>query len=130
MNFRTLRYIEEVVRQQSFTKAAQALKITQPSLSQTIARAEAELGVALFDRKASPVIPTEEGRMVADYAQRILSAYREMLSRLSPPLRTKQKTAGHWDYRLSWTSKTACGAETVSASLSSRRDHLAPGRLL
>lgn len=40
----------EVARQRSFTKAAEAMYITQPTISKTIKAMEEELGVVLFDR--------------------------------------------------------------------------------
>src|SRR5260370_41486646 len=50
MEVHQLRYFCEVVRQGTFTRASEAQKVAQPSLSQQILKREAELGGQLFDR--------------------------------------------------------------------------------
>ena len=50
MEIRVLRYFLTVAKEQSFTKAAEVLHITQPTLSRQLAGLEKELGVTLFDR--------------------------------------------------------------------------------
>lgn len=50
MNSQQIEYFLEVVRQGSFTRAAQTLYTSQPSLSRQIAKLEEELGVSLFNR--------------------------------------------------------------------------------
>ena len=56
-----MNYVYEVYRQRSFTKAAQALYIAQPSLSQMVRKAEARIGAPIFDRSTSPIGVTELG---------------------------------------------------------------------
>jgi DNA-binding transcriptional LysR family regulator len=51
MEFLQLHYFRTVARTEHMTKAAEELRIAQPSLSKTIARLEADLGVPLFDRQ-------------------------------------------------------------------------------
>ena len=50
-----------VAREQSFTRAAAQMGISQPSLSQTIGNLEARLGVRLLTRTTRSVAPTEAG---------------------------------------------------------------------
>lgn len=72
MNLKQLRYVAYVAESASISRAAQALNIAQPSLSHQISELEAELGVKLFHRSASGVMPTAQGRMFADRARAIL----------------------------------------------------------
>lgn len=74
MMFREMRYVYEVYRQRSFSKAAQALFIAQPSLSQMIKKAETRAGGPLFDRSTVPVHLTELGRAYIEAAEEIMQA--------------------------------------------------------
>ncbi|WP_245926299.1 LysR family transcriptional regulator [Sulfoacidibacillus thermotolerans] len=69
---RWIEYALEVYRQASFTRAAEAMCVAQPSLSQQVAKLERELGVVLFERGHSAVTPTEAGRRFIHYAEEIL----------------------------------------------------------
>ena len=61
MDLRVLRYFLTVAKEQSFTKAAKQLHITQPTLSRQLAALEADLGVELFDRSGHGITLTSEG---------------------------------------------------------------------
>ena len=63
------RYVYEVYTERSFTKAAEKLYISQPSLSAMVKKVETELGAAIFDRSASPLELTEEGQAFIEYIQ-------------------------------------------------------------
>ena len=67
-----MNYVYEVYRQRSFTKAAQALYIAQPSLSQMVRKAEARIGAPIFDRSTSPIGVTELGRAYIRAAEQVL----------------------------------------------------------
>jgi DNA-binding transcriptional LysR family regulator len=54
IDFRRLRYFLAVAGARSFTKAAEALHMAQPPLSQRIRELEVEIGAPLFDREARP----------------------------------------------------------------------------
>lgn len=64
MELRVLRYFLTVAREQSFTKAAEQLHITQPTLSRQLAALEEELGTTLFNRGGRSVSLTEEGLLL------------------------------------------------------------------
>ena len=59
LNLRTIKYVITLAEEGSFTKAANRLYITQPSLSQAIKRVEAENGIQLFYRGQERLLPTE-----------------------------------------------------------------------
>ena len=61
MEIRVLRYFLAVVREESISRAAEVLHITQPTLSRQIAQMEEEMGVKLFDRSARRIALTPEG---------------------------------------------------------------------
>lgn len=54
-------YIYQVYQEKSFSRAADKLHITQPSLSLTIKKAEEQIGASIFDRSSTPVRLTEFG---------------------------------------------------------------------
>lgn len=69
MDLRQLSYVVAVVDHGGFTKAAAAVHVAQPSLSQAIKALEAELGVALFDRVGRNVRLTAAGRALLPAAR-------------------------------------------------------------
>lgn len=82
MNSRQLEYVITVAEEGSFSKAAQRLIISQPSLSQYIQKLENELGAKLFIR-SNPVRPTIEGKIYLEMAKRILGEEKDMKKKLS-----------------------------------------------
>lgn len=73
MELRVLNYFLAIAREENFTKAAQQLHITQPTLSRQIAQLEEELGVDLFVRSNHNIILTADGMILKRRAQEILS---------------------------------------------------------
>jgi DNA-binding transcriptional LysR family regulator len=61
-----------VATDRSFSAAARRLHRTQPAISQAVRRVEDELGERLFDRSSRDGTLTEAGRILQDYAQRLL----------------------------------------------------------
>lgn len=72
MEIRTLRYFLTIVKEESITKAAEILHITQPTLSRQIAQMEEESGVKLFERGARKIKLTSEGILLKRRAEEIL----------------------------------------------------------
>jgi len=72
MELRQLRYFVAVAKNESFKKAAIELRIAQPALSRQIGLLEHELKSPLFTRHTRGSIPTEEGRLLLQEAERIL----------------------------------------------------------
>lgn len=65
------KYVYEVYKERSFTKAAQNLYISQPSLSARIKKIEEIIGEPLFDRSTTPLQLTEVGKVYMEAAEEI-----------------------------------------------------------
>lgn len=72
MEIRVLRYFLAVVREESITKASEALHITQPTLSRQLSQMEAEVGVRLFERGTRKIKLTNEGILLRRRAEEII----------------------------------------------------------
>ena len=75
MELRLLRYFLTVAKEQSFTKAAEQLHITQPTLSRQRAAFEEDLGITLFIRNGKKISLTDEGILLKRRALEILIAF-------------------------------------------------------
>ena len=76
-------YILAIAELQSFSKAADALLVSQPYLSKVVSAIEHELGVKLFDRSRSPLTVTEAGKCYIEYIKIVLDAEKHMLDQIS-----------------------------------------------
>ena len=72
MNWNELRAFIQVADRGSFSRAADALHLTQPAVSKRIAALEADLGIQLFDRVGRRVFMTEAGSILYPRAQSML----------------------------------------------------------
>lgn len=72
MEIRVLRYFLAVVREESITKAAETLHITQPTLSRQLAQLEETIGVKLFLRGTRKIVLTNEGLLLRRRAEEIV----------------------------------------------------------
>ncbi len=84
MNLRQLKYFVRVVELSNLTRAAEALHVAQPAVSQQMALLEESLGVPLLVRGPKGVMPTMEGLLLYRHAQTILrqvDSTRNLLSR-------------------------------------------------
>ena len=72
LDFKELRYIASIARNQNLTKASQELYISQPSLSKFLHNLENSMGVKLFDRLGNKFVLTYAGERYLEYAERIL----------------------------------------------------------
>ncbi len=91
MDFKQLESYAAVVRFQSFTKAAQKLYISQPTVSTHIRSLEEELNVPLIRRTTKSIEITPEGRKVYDYVLNLL----EMRDRMKQECAPNEKTILH-----------------------------------
>jgi DNA-binding transcriptional LysR family regulator len=92
-------YIMEIYQQGSMNKAAQAMFISQSTISSAIKAVESELGISVFYRGNKGIIPTEEGN--------------ELIAQIKPIVEQSQKVARHYE------DKNSAG--TVRLSVSTQR---------
>ena len=86
MEFRELRYFLAVAREQSISKAAEALYITQPNLSRQMQNLEKEIGQQLFIRGTKKITLTEAGRLLRKRAEEIIELYNQAETELTKPI--------------------------------------------
>ena len=72
MELGELRVFMKVAAERSFSRAAMKLHRTQPAVSQAVRRLEDSVGERLFDRATKDATLTEAGRLLRDYAERLL----------------------------------------------------------
>lgn len=78
MDFYQIRYFLTIAEAGSFTKAAEQLFVSQPSLSAGIKKLEQELDVTLFERGGRRILLTPAGRLFKEKAQSILAEYQSV----------------------------------------------------
>ena len=82
MELRLLRYFLTIAKEQSFTKAAEQLHITQPTLSRQMAAFEEDLGITLFIRNGKKISLTDDGILLKRRALEILNLEERTLEEL------------------------------------------------
>jgi DNA-binding transcriptional LysR family regulator len=73
MDLKVLEAFCRIVELKSFSRAAEAVELTQPTVSAHIKTLEGEVGIRLFDRAGRAVKPTQAGELLYGYARRILT---------------------------------------------------------
>lgn len=74
LDVRQMRYFAAIAERRSFSAAARALGIAQPSLSQQVKNLEERLGVQLLVRSPRGVTPTEAGAILLGHARKVIDA--------------------------------------------------------
>ena len=80
LNYHHLLYFWTVVKEGSVVRAAESLRLSQPTVSTQVRTLEQQLGVRLFTKEGRRLVPTEAGLQVFRYADEMFSIGREMLS--------------------------------------------------
>jgi DNA-binding transcriptional LysR family regulator len=112
MTLQQLNYFLATVRHGSFSAAAEALHLAQPSLSEQVRRLEAELGLALFQRVGRGLVLTEAGRVLRPHAEATLAEAEAARASVAEVRELRGGTAafGVWG-----TSRYFIGADLVEA---------------
>lgn len=80
---REMEYVLAVYREQSFSKAAQKLFISQPALSAKVKKAEEQIGASIFDRSTNPIQVTAAGKCYISAAEQIMEIQNDLQHKLS-----------------------------------------------
>src|SRR2546428_14044871 len=99
---RRLRVFHAVAKHLSFTKAAEALFMTQPAVTFQIKQLEEQFSTRLFDRSQGRIALTAAGALALEYAERILSLSAELDTRM-------KETRGHLAGSLLLTASVTTG---------------------
>lgn len=102
--FNKLKYVYAVYKERSFTRAAQKLFISQPSLSAAIKNVETEIGAPLFDRSGAEISLTEVGRAYIETAEKMIKLEEDFSNKLSDiyNLETGRLSVGGTNYLSSY----------------------------
>lgn len=85
MEIRELKYFLAVAREESISKAAKVLFVTQPNLSRQMQNLESEIGAKLFIRGNRRVTLTETGRLLKKRAEEIVDLYNKTQAEIKMP---------------------------------------------
>lgn len=102
--FQGMEYVYAVYKEKSFSRAAQKLFISQPSLSANVKREEQSVGYPIFDRSTRPLGLTEPGRKYIQTVEQILSMQNEFSEYISDwgNLKTGKLVLGSSSLYSSW----------------------------
>ncbi len=92
MDIRQLSYFIGVAEHRSFTKAAEALHVTQPTLSKMIRALEDELASQLFDRTVTPIELTDAGAVLLPSAKQVVLGMERIKGELDDVMRLAHGT--------------------------------------
>ncbi len=114
MDARQLRTFLKIVELGSITRAADALGVAQPSLSQLLLRLEDEVGMKLFRRTARGVTTTEGGRVFEEHARHILRTIDQALEDVR---QLKDEAGGRVSFAMPMSVSLVVGVTLVKAAL-------------
>jgi LysR family transcriptional activator of nhaA len=92
LNYHHLFYFKTIAEEGSVSKAAEKLRLGQPTLSAQLKQFEETLGIQLFERQHKKLILTEQGQIALDYARNIFKMGSELVEVLNDRV-TPQKTS-------------------------------------
>lgn len=106
MNLEKIKCFVDIVKYNSFTKAAQENYITQAAISQQIASMEAELGFPLFVRSKRGFTVTDSGKSFYESSLRLLALYSRFAFPVPGALRITFPDIFPWESGRAWIPPT------------------------
>lgn len=120
MEIRELKYFLAVAREQSISKAASFLYMTQPSLSRQMQNLEKEIGKQLFVRSSTKITLTDAGMLLRKRAEELLELYDKTTAEITAPQGTvsgEVHIGGGESYAIETISKTAKQVQQVHPNI-------------
>ena len=124
MNLAQLRAFHAVAREGSFTTAARALSVTQPTVSSQVKALEDSYGIRLFDRRGRRVVVTELGKTLFAITRRLYALEEEAedvlaAARFAPPEALVETSSIFWySHQGYYGGHSSNAIEGISRSLS------------
>ncbi|MFI6035392.1 LysR family transcriptional regulator [Streptomyces sp. NPDC051315] len=112
-----LRTLLAVVNEDGFSRAAQSLHVTQPTVSQQIQRLESIIQAPLFQRTKRPLLLTPAGRELVAHARRVILLNNEVLNKVSA-IRSQES------FSMGCSIHFADGLRTMLTQLALERPHV------
>lgn len=112
-----LRTLLAVVNEDGFSRAAESLHVTQPTVSQQMQRLESIIQAPLFQRTKRPLRLTPAGRELVAHARRVILLNNEVLNKLSA-------IRSHESFRMGCSIHFAEGLRTMLTQLAAERPNL------
>ena len=109
MDIRQINYFVAVAQNGSFSKAAEMLSLSQPTLSLAVKKLEEELGVKLFYSFNKRQELTDEGAALLESSRHLLDAYQQTLEHVKSSRKSRAGSPLPWDF-------LRCSAPAFSAT--------------
>ena len=81
--FSKYKYVHALYKEESFTRAAEKLFISQPSLSAAVKGIEKNIGAPLFERTGTGVVPTDVGKIYIESVEKIVNIENECMKKIN-----------------------------------------------
>ena len=91
MNIEQMKYVIEIAKEGSISKAAKKLHLSASAISQSIAQLEEELAIPIFERSQKGMEPTKEGRLIISKSFEIVQKVLELENELESQKMEKAK---------------------------------------
>lgn len=78
ISLKQLQIFTEVVKTQSYTRAAERIHMTQPAVSMQMKQLEDIVGLSLFERQGKKIVVTEMGHILREHASKVLKRYKRL----------------------------------------------------
>lgn len=123
MTLQQILYIITISDHGSMNKAAEALYISQPTLTSAVKELEKEVGINIFRRSGKGTVPTSEGKEFLTYARQLYQQYELLQSKYTDPTGVKRKfgvSSQHYSFAVKAFVETVKKFDTLNYEFAMR----------